>query len=64
MTLATLKKVNQAIATRGVELVKHFDYFYFVGLNDEAMDNLPESVYVRCITDLTLDQWLAHVNGD
>jgi len=64
MTLATLKKVNQAIAARGIELVKHFDYFYFVGLTDEAMDNLPESVYVRRITDLTLDQWLAHVNGD
>ncbi len=62
MTLATLKKVNDAIKAKDLELVKHPDYFYFMGLTDEAMDHIPTSVYVRRISDLTLEEWIAHTN--
>ncbi|QNN99820.1 hypothetical protein P67b_00061 [Ruegeria phage Tedan] len=64
MTRATVRGVNRRIAGRQIEMVKGHGYFYFMPTPDCPLDlDLPEvdSVYTCHITDLTVEQWVAHV---
>lgn len=59
MTRATNKNVNEAIADLNIELVKGEGYFYFAALEGAPIEtNIPESVYVTRIRDLTLEEWV------
>lgn len=60
MTIATLSKVNAAIAHKGIELVKGHGYFYFAALATAPADVVtPASVYTTRVTDLSLEDWIA-----
>lgn len=63
MTIATIKKVNEAIAKHGVELIKSYDYFHFSGLagDDRFNEDKIESVFSRSIKDMTVEGWVGHV---
>jgi hypothetical protein len=64
MTRTTLKNVNKAIAKHSVEMVKGHGYFYFMALETVPLDLvLPEidSVYTMFMNDLTLEEWVQHV---
>lgn len=56
----TIQKINRYLATVGLELVKHPDYFYFIDITEDYSAKVPPSVYTRCIRDLTFDQWMEH----
>ena len=58
----TVKNINAAIATHGVEIVKGCGYFYFAALPGAPMDQ-PEidSVYTMRLSDLTFAEWVDHV---
>lgn len=63
MGKATMAKVNAAIAPHGIYLAKGPGYFWF-GAEASAPDGIEEcieSVYVNRLADLTLEQWVAHV---
>lgn len=55
--MTTLAQVNKALAPLKLELVKEFDYFWFFPAEGYESE-VPTSVFVRRINDLTLDQWL------
>ena len=55
MTAPTIAKINAAIAKHGIEIVKGNGYFWFFGEID-----IP-SVYTCHLRDLTLEQWVQHV---
>jgi hypothetical protein len=59
MTAATINKVNAAIQSHGVELVKGNGYFYFAMLNDDALE-VP-SVYSMTLRYMSLEDWVQHV---
>ena len=55
----TIAKLNEKIASRGIELVKGRGYFYFAILPDFPDDTpRPESVMVPHFSSMTADQWL------
>jgi len=59
-TRITLKIVNDAIAAKGIELVKAKNYFFFVASDGAPADVIiPASVYVSKLRDLTLAEWVA-----
>jgi hypothetical protein len=63
MTRATFRAINSAISKHGVEIVKGAGYFYFAPLPDApfgAADQV-DSVYTPRLSDLSFDQWVAHV---
>lgn len=65
MTRANIQGINKAIAHHQIEMIKGCGYFYFMPAMDAPVDlDLPEidSVYVCHITDMTKEQWIAHVN--
>ena len=55
MTRLTLAADNARLAEHGVELVKGDGYFWFDGARDVP------SVYVYRLNELTLKQWVEHV---
>ena len=59
MTRATMNLVNMEIASKGIELAKGKDYFFFAAIDGAPADvNIPASVYVSKIRDLTLEEWV------
>ena len=63
MAAATINKINAAIESRGIELVKGEGYFYFAALTDEAQavsDRVP-SVFSNILRFMSLEDWVAHV---
>jgi hypothetical protein len=63
MTIATITKINAAIAAHGVEVVKGNGYFYFADLPSHdafTADRIP-SVYSAQLRCMTLEQWAEHV---
>ena len=66
MAKATIKAVNKAIAQFGVEIVKegHQGYFWFATLPEApSLVEIP-AVYTPRITDLTVEQWVEHVETE
>lgn len=64
MTQATIKGINKKIAHTGMEILKGNGYFYFMPLASEPMEReFPEvdSVYTPWLRDLSLDEWVNHV---
>jgi hypothetical protein len=63
MTVATIKKVNAAIAKYDVEMVKGTGYFYFVGLAGSSyhLDDLISSIYSNSLRDMSIQQYVDHV---
>lgn len=62
--MTSLKAVNAKIAHLGIELCKHYDYFYFMETSDTYPANgVPDSVYVRSINSLSLQQWIDHATN-
>lgn len=60
--MATIAQLNRKIAHTGVECYKGNGYFYFVEVRDDiALDKVPPSIYTMSFNDLTLAQWVAHV---
>ena len=61
MTTPTIAKINAAIAKHGIEIVKGNGYFWFDDLfARETYKDVP-SVYTCHLRDLTLEQWVQHV---
>lgn len=65
MTAATTNKINAAIAKHGVEVVKGNGYFYFADLPNapEYKANLIRSVFSMTLRCMSLEDWVAHVEG-
>jgi len=57
----TIGRINAAIAKHGIEIVKGNGYFWFADVStaDRYID-IP-SVYTCRLRDLTLEQWVQHV---
>tara|TARA_R110000851_G_scaffold178010_10_gene324949 strand:- start:1679 stop:1867 length:189 start_codon:yes stop_codon:yes gene_type:complete len=62
MTVATIKKVNAAIADKGVELVKGNGYFYFADTGEDYVADFIDSVYSTTLRCMTVEEWVAHVS--
>ena len=60
--MTTLNKVNQAISTYGVELVKGKGYFYFADIGDSFVADNILSVYSMHINCMSLEQWIKYVD--
>ena len=60
--MTTLKTINKAIATYGVELVKGNGYFYFADTTSENVADSIPSVYSMHLRGMSLDQWVNHVS--
>jgi len=52
----TIKTVNRAISSTGLELVRGKGYFYFVAASGDAVD--VDSIPVFSINHLTLSRWI------
>lgn len=60
--MATLKDLNEQIKHLNLVCVKSYDYFWFMhGDADDLSATIPQSVYVRRFSDLTMQQWLNEV---
>ena len=65
MTRATIPGINKRIARHGVRFHKGHGYFYFMPLDTIPLDQVMpdvDSVYTPRVTDLTLNQWVEHVD--
>lgn len=61
--MSSIATLNSFIKHLNLECVKHHDYFYFMhGDGDDLSAVVPDSVYVRRFGELTLRQWVEHVN--
>lgn len=62
--MATIAQLNRKLAHTGVECYKGDGYFYFVEVREDiALDKVPPSVYTMRFNDLTLQQWVDHVEA-
>ena len=61
MTIASIKKVNEAIAHTGVELVKDRNYFYFADTGAEYIADSIASIYSNSLPKMTKQEWLDYV---
>lgn len=62
--MATIAQLNRKLAHTGVECYKGDGYFYFVEVREDIpLDKVPPSVYTMRFTDLTLQQWIDHVES-
>lgn len=63
MPRTTIRAINEAIAPHGVFLAKGPGYFYFMGAAGApaGIEGYLPSVYTTRLTDLSLDDWVAHV---
>ena len=62
MTTPTIAKINAAIAKHGIEIVKGNGYFWFFGEVESHPGSIDiPSVYTCHLRDLTLEQWVQHV---
>lgn len=58
----TIAKLNNQIRKHGIECVKGNGYFWFAEVGNVMLPGpCPSSVYTNRFSDLTLEQWLAHV---
>jgi hypothetical protein len=58
--ITSLRKINRAIAPLGIEMLKGNGYFYFMTTDEghAAGVEVPTSVYVNALNQLTHAQWL------
>lgn len=59
----TYTQVDKALAPYGVQLVRGTGYFYFADTGEAFIAHLIPSVYATRLHDLTLAEWVAHVES-
>lgn len=58
--MLTLRKINEAVSSTGLELVRGTGYFYVSG---ENVERLPETIiYAFRINHLSLEQWVCRIS--
>ena len=61
MTAPTINKINAALAKHGIEIVKANGYYWFDDVAGTGPYVYIPSVYAPYLRDLTLEQWVQHV---
>jgi hypothetical protein len=57
----TMRKVNEALAPFGVEVVKGNGYFYFADAGEAYVAHKIPSVYDMRLSCMSQEQWVDHV---
>ena len=60
MTAPTIKKINDILASDGVEIVKCRGYFCFVDTGEAYIAQHIPVVFVMRLRDMSLEDWVAH----
>ena len=60
MTAPTIKKINDILASDGVEVVKGNGYFYFADTGEAYIAQHIPSVFMMHLRGMSLEDWVAH----